>query len=201
MDDCWSMQASILCPLATYTYEDILSDFCHRIYKLNCMPNDQWSKNRHAVQNLFCNTFVNNCLSLVCPPSQTWILSFNTQELNLRATQYLPDIVKLQHDLFNKFHRRLEKSKAKTQTIRKFLTEIENGIYSYVMLQCIVLNDIYDDEKNLYVCMYVCMYVHIACTYTLPNLAYVANNPLQFGHVETWAHFTLTFFSIRAFLY
>ena len=51
------------------------------------------------------------------------------QEENLRATQYLPDIVKLQQFLFETFNRRLEKSKARTQTIREFLRELKNGEY------------------------------------------------------------------------
>ena len=49
------------------------------------------------------------------------------QEPNLCATQYLPDIVKLQQFLFDTFHRQLEKHKAETLTVRDFLKGITNG--------------------------------------------------------------------------
>ena len=52
---------------------------------------------------------------------------FLVQEPVLRATLYLPDIVKLQHSLFNLFHRRVGKENAKDQTIGSFFKGIKSG--------------------------------------------------------------------------
>jgi len=49
------------------------------------------------------------------------IYSFCIQEPNLRATQYLPDLVKLQNLLFEFFDRRLDKSEAERTRIEDFL--------------------------------------------------------------------------------
>ena len=52
------------------------------------------------------------------------------QEHNLRATQYLPDIVRLQQCLYDLFHHRLDHREAKTVSIRRFLAEvIQSGKY------------------------------------------------------------------------
>ena len=61
------------------------------------------------------------------------------QEPNLCATQYLPDIVKLQHYLFDTYHRQLEKHKAETLTVRDFLKGITNGKERLVCYQILYI--------------------------------------------------------------
>ena len=48
--------------------------------------------------------------------------------MDLRATQYLPDIVKLQQYLYSTFNRLKDKMDAKNQTIGEFIQELPNGI-------------------------------------------------------------------------
>ena len=45
----------------------------------------------------------------------------------MRATQYLPDIVKLQQCLYDSFHHRLDRREAKHITIREFLQGRKSG--------------------------------------------------------------------------
>ena len=57
------------------------------------------------------------------------------QELSLRATQYLPDIVKLQQCLYDSFHHRMDRTEAKRLTIGEFLEKLQSGMIpeSYFM--------------------------------------------------------------------
>ena len=50
-----------------------------------------------------------------------------SQEPNLRATQYLPDIVRLQQCLYDSFHHRLDRKEARRMTIEKFLQSLKRG--------------------------------------------------------------------------
>ncbi len=50
-----------------------------------------------------------------------------SQEHNLRATQYLPGIVRLQQRLFDRFNHKLDRKEAKSLTIREFLQNINTG--------------------------------------------------------------------------
>ena len=50
------------------------------------------------------------------------------QEPSLRATQYLPDIVKLQQCLYDSFHHRLDRTDARTLTIGDFLEKLSSGM-------------------------------------------------------------------------
>ena len=45
----------------------------------------------------------------------------------MRATQYLPDIVRLQQRLYDSFHHRLDRREAKHITIREFLKGRKSG--------------------------------------------------------------------------
>ena len=45
----------------------------------------------------------------------------------MRATQYLPDIVRLQQCLYDAFHHRLDKKEAVMQTVREFLDNLTTG--------------------------------------------------------------------------
>jgi hypothetical protein len=47
----------------------------------------------------------------------------------LRATQYLPDIVRLQQCLYDAFHHRLDKKDAVTQSVREFLDNLTTGTF------------------------------------------------------------------------
>ena len=49
------------------------------------------------------------------------------QEPNLRATQYLPDIVRLQQYLYDRFHHRLDRKEARRMTIGEFLQSRKHG--------------------------------------------------------------------------
>ena len=49
------------------------------------------------------------------------------QEPNLRATQYLPDIVRLQQCLYDSFHYRLDRGEARRMTIGEFLQSRKHG--------------------------------------------------------------------------
>lgn len=50
------------------------------------------------------------------------------QERCLRATQYLPDIVKLQRSLYDAFHHRMDRKEAKMITFGQYLKTLRNGI-------------------------------------------------------------------------
>ena len=52
-----------------------------------------------------------------------------TQEADLRATQYLPDIARLQQCLYDKFNRQLDKKDSKQQTVGLFIEELPSGGY------------------------------------------------------------------------
>ena len=56
--------------------------------------------------------------------------SFITQEPILRATQYLPGIVKLQHQLYELYHRKLDFPEANQMKITTFAEKLESGIYN-----------------------------------------------------------------------
>ena len=49
------------------------------------------------------------------------------QEPVLQATQYLPDIVRLQHRLFQEFNLRLDRVKARNITIGEFISGKKSG--------------------------------------------------------------------------
>jgi len=53
--------------------------------------------------------------------------AFLQEEPNLRATQYLPDIVRLQQYLYDSFHHRLDRREARTMTIGEFLQSRQHG--------------------------------------------------------------------------
>ena len=69
---------------------------------------------------------------LVCLILSSQIKTFNaffiTQEPILRATQYLPGIVKLQHQLYELYHRKLYLAEANQITITEFVDDLESGI-------------------------------------------------------------------------
>ena len=45
----------------------------------------------------------------------------------MRATKYLPDVIKLQQFLYDIYHHRLDQADAKAQTIGDFLEKLKNG--------------------------------------------------------------------------
>ena len=51
------------------------------------------------------------------------------QEVDLRATQYLPYLARLQQCLYDKFNRQLDKKDSKQQTIGLFIKQLPNGWY------------------------------------------------------------------------
>ena len=62
---------------------------------------------------------------------------FSSQEMDLRATQYLPDIVKLQQCLYSTFNRLKDKMDAKNQTIGEFIQELPDGIVTVASLKAL----------------------------------------------------------------
>ena len=49
------------------------------------------------------------------------------QEHKLRFVQFLPDVVRLQRLLMERFHRRIDKKDAENYTVRKFLKDLPIG--------------------------------------------------------------------------
>ncbi|XP_028416581.1 E3 ubiquitin-protein ligase RNF213-like [Dendronephthya gigantea] len=62
------------------------------------------------------------------------LAEFLKKEQHLRALQYLPDIVKLQRLLFEKFHRRLDRIEAETYIIGKFLKSVSQVKEQFISL-------------------------------------------------------------------
>ena len=50
------------------------------------------------------------------------------KETELRATQYLPDIARLQQCLYDKFNQQIDRKDIKKLTIQAFIKELPNGI-------------------------------------------------------------------------
>ena len=50
----------------------------------------------------------------------------------LQATQYLPDIVRLQRQMFDSFHHRIDSKGARTKTMNDFIKTKHTGIV-YIM--------------------------------------------------------------------
>ena len=50
------------------------------------------------------------------------------QEAALQATQYIPDIVKLQKQMFDEFHHRIDHKIAHTTRMRDFIAKKHTGI-------------------------------------------------------------------------
>ena len=53
------------------------------------------------------------------------------QEPSVRATQYLPDIVRLQRSLHDAFHHRLHRRDAMKLTIGDFISSLKNGMTAH----------------------------------------------------------------------
>ena len=53
------------------------------------------------------------------------------QEAVLQATQYIPDIVKLQKQMFDEFHHRIDHKVAHTTRMHDFIAKKHTGIYIF----------------------------------------------------------------------
>ena len=53
------------------------------------------------------------------------------QEHKLRFVQFLPDVVRLQRLLMNRFHRRIDRTDAENYTVREFLKEVLNKLKNF----------------------------------------------------------------------
>ena len=51
------------------------------------------------------------------------------QEHKLRFVQFLPDVVRLQRLLMDRFHRRIDRTDAENYTVREFLKDLPTGIW------------------------------------------------------------------------
>ena len=49
------------------------------------------------------------------------------QEHKLRFVQFLPDVVRLQRLLMDRFHRRIDRTNAENYTVREFLRDLPKG--------------------------------------------------------------------------
>ena len=54
------------------------------------------------------------------------------QEPTLRATQYLPEIVQLQQQMYSVFHRKLDQKEANQLTVRGFIKYMYLGKGKYI---------------------------------------------------------------------
>lgn len=59
--------------------------------------------------------------------SVLWPLTVIHQESKLRLVRYLPDILKLQRLLVDKYYRRISREEARKQTVAAFLRSLHNG--------------------------------------------------------------------------
>ena len=60
-------------------------------------------------------------------PIANKILIIIMQEADLRATQYLPDIARIQRCLYDRFNRQVDREVVNRQTIKSFVMELPNG--------------------------------------------------------------------------
>ena len=69
----------------------------------------------------------------------------------MRATQYLPDVVKLQRSLYDAFHHRLDRKDAKTMTIDQFLQGLMSGMCSDIALELGIILELFaENSRNEY---------------------------------------------------
>ena len=60
------------------------------------------------------------------------------QEAVLQATQYIPDIVRLQKQMFNEFHHRIDHKHAHNERMEDFIRKQPTGIIQYVGSGCML---------------------------------------------------------------
>ena len=84
------------------------------------------TNNCHHMQIKLCEAYF-ACVFLVYIFGSCFVSPHFSQEHIMRATQYLPDIVRLQQHLYDIFHHRLDRREAKHITIREFLQGRKSG--------------------------------------------------------------------------
>ncbi|XP_022783821.1 E3 ubiquitin-protein ligase rnf213-alpha-like [Stylophora pistillata] len=82
-----------------------------------------WRYRTQVTLDHFAHTFQQEVLS-TDPDRNKVLAEFLRQEHKLRALCFLPDIIKLQRLLMDKFHRRIDRTEAQRMTIREFLRKI-----------------------------------------------------------------------------
>ncbi len=78
------------------------------------------------ISQLYCLSY---CLSVIPTPIYLHTRMYTSKETELRATQYLPDIARLQQCLYDKFNRQIDRKDVKKQTIQAFVKELPNGMW------------------------------------------------------------------------
>ncbi len=68
----------------------------------------------------------------------------------MRATQYLPDIVKLQRSLYDTFHHRLDQATAKTRTIKQFLARLNGAAFIISWIDFSYSTNLLENSRNEY---------------------------------------------------
>ncbi|XP_027055365.1 E3 ubiquitin-protein ligase RNF213-like isoform X2 [Pocillopora damicornis] len=82
-----------------------------------------WRYRTQVTLDHFAHTFQQEVLS-TDPERNKVLAEFLRQEHKLRALRFLPDIIKLQRLLMDKFHRRIDRTEAERMRIREFLRNI-----------------------------------------------------------------------------
>ena len=72
---------------------------------------------------------INFCCVPIGSDRHAHIYAHTSKETELRATQYLPDIARLQQCLYDKFNQQIDRKDVKKQTIQSFIKELPNGMY------------------------------------------------------------------------
>ena len=102
-----------------------------------------------------------------------------TQEPILRATQYLPGIVKLQHQLYELYHRKLYLVEANQITITEFVNDLESGIIIMFILCKPNIHNFLDSEREEFQC-------NLQCVKSAWEL--VKNRVYEFGEYKIYKH-------------
>ncbi|XP_068731195.1 E3 ubiquitin-protein ligase rnf213-alpha-like [Montipora capricornis] len=106
-----------------YEFEEQIEDLSHG---LKPMTRSLWKYRRQVTVEQLGNALQQ--ITESTDDSQHKVLSaFLKQEHKLRCVQFLPDIVRLQRLLMDRFHRRIDRTDAEKFTIREFLWTLQRG--------------------------------------------------------------------------
>ncbi|XP_068735057.1 LOW QUALITY PROTEIN: E3 ubiquitin-protein ligase rnf213-alpha-like [Montipora capricornis] len=105
-----------------YEFEEQIEDLSHG---LKPMTRSLWKYRRQVTIEQLGNALQQATEST--DHSHKVLSAFLKQEHKLRCVQFLPDIVRLQQLLMDRFHRRMDRTDAEKFTIREFLQKLQRG--------------------------------------------------------------------------
>ena len=82
--------------------------------------------------------------------SQTFCTYFLLQEAVLQATQYIPNIVKLQKQLFDELHHRIDRRVPQRLSMNRFILKQHTGTFVYYLNSVIVWYIFSESVRNEY---------------------------------------------------